>query len=230
MLRIQNGIITECNIEGVIFKKEIISLSHTLARPQTPMAPEWATVHNSGSGKATAQNLSDYINRLNSYKSWHISIDEKTIIQQLPLNEIGWANGDGPNGPGNRTSISIEVCERDGANRVAILFIIDLLRALNLPLTKIATHQIWSGKYCPSQILPIWNKFMGDCKVQYSLPIDVNYDRWSAQYIKTVVDNKIMKGYPDKTYGPTKELTREETAVILNELVNYLNINVFNKK
>ena len=230
MIKINNGIITHCEIEGVTFKKEIITLSHTLARPQTPMDPEWATVHNSGSGKATAQNLSDYINRLNSYKSWHISIDEKTIIQQLPLNEAGWHSGDGPTGKGNRTSIGIEVCEREGANRVAILFIIDILRTLNLPITRVTTHQNWSGKYCPSQILPIWNKFIGDCKVQYNLPVDVNYDRWSAQYIKQVMDYNIMKGYPDKTYNPTKELTREETAVILNELVNYLNINIFNKK
>lgn len=77
------------------------------------------------------------------------------IYQLLPLNENGWHCGDGTNGPGNRTSIGIEICENADGNRAqaeanAAWLVAKLLKDYGLKITDIKQHYDWSGKNCPN--------------------------------------------------------------------------------
>ena len=44
---------------------------------------------------------------------------------------------------------------------------------------------------------------------------DVTPKYWAYDYIMKLADNGIVRGYPDNTFRPTKEITRAEVAVVL---------------
>ena len=48
--------------------------------------------------------------------SWHYTVDDHSIYQHLPDNERAFHAGDGGSGPGNATSIGIEICVDAGGN------------------------------------------------------------------------------------------------------------------
>lgn len=50
----------------------------------------------------------------------------------------------------------------------------------------------------------------GDCDFA-----DVDKERWSYQYISAMYENGIITGYPDGTFKPSANVTREEMAVML---------------
>jgi len=77
------------------------------------------------------------------------------IYQLLPLDENGWHAGDGTNGPGNRTSIAIEICENKDGNRAvaeanAAWLTAKLLKDYGLQISDVKQHYDWSGKNCPN--------------------------------------------------------------------------------
>ncbi|MCY9737951.1 N-acetylmuramoyl-L-alanine amidase [Paenibacillus alvei] len=137
-------------------------------KPGKGMDPQWLTIHNTDNtdAGATAEAHSRFI--LNgsggSKKSWHYTVDDKDIYQHLRDNEQGWHAGDG-SGPGNATSIGIEVCmykgiDEQAAWRNAAWLIAKLAMKYNIPLQRIVPHKHWTGKNCPSRILPHWSKFL----------------------------------------------------------------------
>ena len=82
--------------------QELIPATSKNARPGIKMVAEYITIHNTGNPGASAKANSNYVRKQNGFKSWHFTIDDKYIIQQLPINEIGWHAGDGAAGPGNK--------------------------------------------------------------------------------------------------------------------------------
>ncbi len=48
---------------------------------------------------------------------------------------------------------------------------------------------------------------------------DVHDNRWSAKAIQTVSEAGIFSGYPDGTFKPGKQITREEVAVIIAKML-----------
>ena len=122
----------------------------------TPMRPTYITIHstyNRGRGanaKAHASGLhrGNHKSRHNSlgYLAWHFTIDDGAIYQSLPCNETG-EHAD-YNGPGNRSSIGIEMCENsDGSwsrtmDRTA-RFTAVLMKEYKIPLSKVVPHQHW---------------------------------------------------------------------------------------
>lgn len=134
----------------------------TASRPGYFLSPEFITVHNVGV-KATASLSRDIFKRnAHKYCSVHFFVDNKTIIQMLPLNEVSWHAGDGIKGRGNRESISIEICEvgqfQEEANRKAA----ELIRYLwtLYPYIPVVPHKYWIEKECPRLLLPKWNEFL----------------------------------------------------------------------
>lgn len=72
-------------------------------------------------------------------------------------------------GSGNRKSISVEICySLSGGDRYyraennAATVVAQLMKQYNIPISKVRTHQSWSGKYCPHRMLDEgrWNTFI----------------------------------------------------------------------
>lgn len=143
---IENGIIKDGFIDGVEVVIDLIPVSNVLARPQLELKPTSITVHNTGDKHATAQQETEYVDNTQQYVSWHFTVDDKQIIQELPINEIAWHAGDGYNGKGNRTSVAIEVCEYLDINwKVARENAIKLINYLQYyyPHLEVVPHKHW---------------------------------------------------------------------------------------
>ncbi|MCM3338236.1 N-acetylmuramoyl-L-alanine amidase [Paenibacillus sp. MER TA 81-3] len=137
-------------------------------KPSRPMKPMYITVHNTDNTDpgATAEAHARYI--LNGsggvQKSWHYTVDDCSVYQHLRDDEQGWHAGDGA-GPGNALSIGVEVCMYAGmdepkawSNAAQLLAMLSLKHGI--PLERIVPHRHWSGKACPSRLLPQWQQFM----------------------------------------------------------------------
>jgi len=131
-------------------------------RPGYALSPKYLTVHdtaNPGTG-ANAKSHAQYLKGSSAAAipaSWHFTVDDKVIVQHLPLTENGWHAGDGTNGPGNRQSIGIEICENKDGNRVKAeentawlcAKLIKEVGSLKAFPECIKMHFDWSGKNCP---------------------------------------------------------------------------------
>lgn len=123
------------------------------------MNPVWITIHDTANSSKGADALAHarYLKGDRAAAlpvSWHYTIDDKHIMQHLPIDEIGWHAGDGRNGPGNRTSIGIEICENADGDRAraeanAAALVVVLLQQLGLGADRVVQHNRWTGKNCP---------------------------------------------------------------------------------
>ncbi len=140
---------------------------------------EYLTNHNTGNSAtgANAKAHANYLLTVTTTKSWHITVDDKCIIQHLPLNVNGWHCTDGVGSDsGNMNSIGIEGCmnkdgnwEKTRQNMVKI----NVWLMNNLPnlvgdnwKKTIVPHKHWYNKNCPSVILAEsggFDKFVTDC-------------------------------------------------------------------
>lgn len=162
---IRDGVLENAKLGGVEVVIDLIPLSNKKARPANAMTPTSITIHETGNTNkgAGAVAHSSYVDNVNNYVSWHFSVDDKFIIQELPVNENAWHAGDGGNGQGNRTSIAIEICVNEDGNfgkakENAKALVQYLMKELNI--SEIYPHKHWSGKYCPRNILNDgWDKF-----------------------------------------------------------------------
>lgn len=104
----------------------------------------------------------------------HYYIDETDCWQLLREDEIGYHAGDGLVGPGNATSLAIEIimngsgnsADKEAEDRGALLAAI-LLHRHGLSIDKLVPHKKWNGKDCPTYILPHWKAFVA--KVESNL-------------------------------------------------------------
>ena len=168
---------------GLVIKEKIIKDGSKL-KPNRPLKNgkvEWITIHNTDDIKEAAgtNDAEQYARATHNGNmggvSVHYYIDETDCWQLLRENEMGYHAADGKTGPGNSTSLAIEII-MDGSgskadvgaeDRGALLAAI-LLHKHGLGIDKLTTHQHWySKKYCPAYILPHWSKFVA--KVQKNL-------------------------------------------------------------
>lgn len=139
---------------------------------------EYITIHNTGDiNEAKGTNDAEQYTRA----TWpnanmgdvrvHYFIDETDCWQNLREDEVGWHAGDGNYGPGNDTSLSIEiimdgsgsVADKAAENRGALLAAI-LLDRHGLGIDHLVPHKKWNGKDCPKYILPHWDEFVETVK------------------------------------------------------------------
>ncbi|MCB1276017.1 N-acetylmuramoyl-L-alanine amidase [Prosthecobacter sp.] len=125
-------------------------------RYHRPMVPRYITIHatenyaRSCGAYAHAQMLKkgSIKGRHNAigYIGWHFTVDDHSIYQSMPTNERGeHADYDGP---GNRTSIGIEMCENRGNSRERTLdktarLVAWLMKEHGIPLSHVVPHQHW---------------------------------------------------------------------------------------
>lgn len=125
------------------------------------MTPRYITIHSTQNYSADASRHSLALkrgalrapkrrggNRI-GYLIWHYTIDENVAIQHMPTDEQGeHADFDGP---GNRYSIGLEMCENRGADlqqtidRTARLTAY-LMHKKDIPLSRVVPHQHWPRK------------------------------------------------------------------------------------
>lgn len=121
------------------------------------------------------------------YITWHYTVDEDSIYQSLPDDEQG-QHAD-YEGPGNRSSIGIEMCENRGNSRGRTLdrtarLIALLMHEHQIPLRRVVPHQYWrmirysdgrdlGHKNCPHFLLDHgrpgreWRSFLARVKLYY---------------------------------------------------------------
>ena len=132
-----------------------------------PMNPTRIVVHNTYNN-ASADAEVRYMNNNNNTVSFHFAVDDKEVVQGIPLNCNAWHAGDGGSGAGNRQGIAIEICySKSGgarfvaAEKLAAQFIAQLLKERGWGLERVTKHQDYSGKYCPHRTLDMgWARFL----------------------------------------------------------------------
>lgn len=193
--------------------------------------PQWITIHDTANTRAGANALAhaSYLKGDAAAKipvSWHFTVDDKQIVQHLPLNEVGWHAGDRANGTGNRSSIGVEICENQDGNREkaeanAALLVADLLQKFGLNINQIVQHNRWSGKNCPRVLRSRpngWAQFLTAVEQNFigeNIFPDVPANHWAAEGIRFVKDNGLMAGKSDGSFYPDEPLTRAQMAVVL---------------
>ena len=104
--------------------------------------------------------------------SWHYTVDDHAIVQHLPDYETAYHAGDGKDGPGNATSIGIEICVNAGgdfaqaqANAASLVRL--LMEEHGIPIDRVVQHAHWNGKDCPKTIRSTtgaWEGFLALCR------------------------------------------------------------------
>jgi N-acetyl-anhydromuramyl-L-alanine amidase AmpD len=160
---------TDMSVPPILSSEEVdpVSFRVSLLAPSAPnyggygMKPRWITVHetaNTRSG-ANAEMHRRFVHNGGGTElvSFHFVVDDREIVQLLPLDVNGWHAGDGVNGEGNRSSIGIEICvNRDGNWGKTLEHVARLLAALcrryGFGVDRIVQHNRWSGKNCPATL------------------------------------------------------------------------------
>lgn len=147
--------------------KNLVSSSKYGVKCPYAMNPTRIVVHNTANDASAANEIS-YMIRNDNEVSFHFAVDDKEVIQGIPLDRNAWHAGDGGSGTGNRYGISIEICySKSGgerfikAEKLAAKFIAQLLKERGWGIDKVTKHQDYSGKYCPHRTLDMgWQRFL----------------------------------------------------------------------
>ena len=176
-------------------------LPYTYGKQRTGIlktSTEYVVVHDTGNSKpgATAEMHDRYITNLNNDSkstsiSWHYTVDDSSIYQHLPLDEVAWHAGDGSTvfgdiwnstsygksdciGGGNRNGIGIETCVDEGSDytetmRKTAKLVAELLVAYNLNIDRVKQHWHFSGKNCPQVMRENnrWDEFLNLVQIEY---------------------------------------------------------------
>jgi N-acetylmuramoyl-L-alanine amidase CwlA len=147
-------------------------------RPGRRLEPTLITIHNTDNDSpgANAAAHAKYQKGADARKrevSWHFTVDDKSVFQSLPTNEIGWHAG---KRQGNATSIGIEICMNPELDVPATYDRAALLTAVmafqhNISVARgVVTHQSWTGKHCPRVLLDKpdgWKDFLAQVKAHF---------------------------------------------------------------
>jgi N-acetylmuramoyl-L-alanine amidase len=123
-------------------------------------AIKFITIHETGNYRKTADAKRHavyiYNGSCGSKISWHFTCDSNVIVQHFEDNQACWHAGDG-SGPGNMSSISIEICvnSREGFKQAcqnAAWLTAHLIRKHNLGIDAVVQHNKWNGKNCPAEL------------------------------------------------------------------------------
>lgn len=240
-LHIKDGIIQDAHLGEVPILKKIITSQGNANNVRTHLPledPIGVTIHNTGNSDPSADALAhaSWLANVEEkdalYVGAHFFVDAQRIVQTLPINEISWHAGDGM-GKGNAATISIEICEtspyeRSEANAMA------LAAALmeSYQLTRLYTHEMWSGKYCPRLILVReggWQHFVdgvarlraADTMPPMAAPVlDNTPSQWAQDAVDWALANRFLVGDQKGNLRLHQATTREELAVILYRMAH----------
>ena len=162
---------------GIAIQEHIISGGRK-NRPGRDTNPDtYITIHETGNAAkgADAAAHGAYLDSAageDDLVSWHYTVDDHAIVQHLPDYETAYHAGDGKDGPGNATSIGIEICVNAGgdfaqaqANAASLVRL--LMEDHGIPIDRVVQHAHWNGKDCPKTIRATtgaWEGFLALCR------------------------------------------------------------------
>ena len=196
--------------------KNLVSESKYSVKCPYAMTPEFIVVHNTAND-ASAQNEVKYMISNNNQVSFHFAVDDKEIVQGLPLDRNAWACGDGANGKGNRKGIQIEICYSksggarfENAEKNAAKFIAQLLKERGWGVDKVKKHQDFSNKYCPHRTLDKgWASFVNmvkDYLNELNKPTQVNQTKtFLVEIICNELNIRQQADFNSKVVGTVKK-------------------------
>lgn len=205
--------------------KNLVSQSKYSIKCPYAMTPEFIVVHNTAND-ASAQNEVKYMISNNNQVSFHFAVDDKEIVQGLPIDRNAWACGDGGNGKGNRKGIQIEICYSksggvrfENAEKNAAKFIAQLLKERGWGIDKVKKHQDFSNKYCPHRTLDKgWASFVNmvkDYLNELNKPTQVNQTKtFLVEIICDELNIRQQADFNSKVVGTVK---RGEVFTIVEE-------------
>ena len=162
---------------GLAIQEHIISDGRR-NRPGRDTNPDtYITIHETGNAAKGADAVAHaaYLDSAageDDLVSWHYTVDDHAIVQHLPDYETAYHAGDGKDGPGNTTSIGIEICVNAGgdfaqaqANAASLVRL--LMEEHGIPIDRVVQHNHWNGKDCPKTIRATtggWEAFLALCR------------------------------------------------------------------
>ena len=161
---------------GVAIRQDFIPAGRK-NRPGGSNPDTYITIHETGNAAqgADAAAHASYLkgdSAASAQVSWHYTVDDHAVVQHLPDGERACHAGDGANGPGNTSSIGIEICVNAGGNFAqakanAASLVRQLMVRHNIPLDHVVQHNRWNGKDCPYTIRHTsgaWEAFLSLCE------------------------------------------------------------------
>ena len=170
--------------------------------PNTKITPTSITIHQTGNIGAPAKNNHNYMKNCNNngsrIASWHFTVDDKEIYQAQSTNYKCYHAG---NATGNNTSIGIEICMFNDAERQkkAYLNAIELVKILmkyhGFTIGQVKQHYNWTKKNCPQWLRSgkfgyTWNWFIEQCKETTTKPIEKSPTNNQNFLIKVIYKGK----------------------------------------
>lgn len=192
------------------------------------IGPKYITIHDTANPAKGANALmhAKYLKgdeAANRPASWHFTVDDQRVVQHLPFDEVAWHAGDGSKGPGNTSSISIEICENADGDRAkaeanAAELVAYLLKQFGLPIDAVVQHNRWTGKDCPHIIRHRpggWEGFLAAVRAHLSPPAPPvppadEVSAWAREAREWAVSRGITDGM-----RPKDPVTREEVWAML---------------
>lgn len=202
------------------FIQKLVPNSLYSKKAKHSMNAKYITIHETYND-ATALNEISFMTTNNTDTSFHVAIDDKNVVQGIPFNRTAFANGDGKNGVGNRSSISIEICySKSGGKRYydsvqnTVLYTAKLLHERGWGVERIKWHRDWSGKICPLRMIQEGKLTDFINRVQKELNNMSNKpSAWASEVWKKATENGLVDGT-----SPKNPLTREQFVVIMDRL------------
>lgn len=144
----------------VNIKVRIMPSNSRQRRAAKRIRPTFVTIHSTANHAATStamQHSRALCRGAFTNRSWHFTVDQFMVVQNLPLHESGWHAG---TNAGNYNSIGIEMCESENRghnhfrtwDRAAKLTAV-LMKRYGISLRRVVPHYHWTRKNCPAPLL-----------------------------------------------------------------------------
>lgn len=145
-------------------------------RPGTKLVPVGITIHNTdnpdkGANAAAHAKYQKGADARKRQVSWHFTVDDTSVYQSLPTNEIGWH---AHSTKGNATTIGVEICMNIDLNvkaayqRAALLVaVLAFQNKISAPKGIFQHHDWYPVKDCPSVLRDEengWEDFLAQIK------------------------------------------------------------------
>lgn len=207
----------------VEIEKNLVPTSKYDIKCPYTMKPIGITVHNTAND-ATAMNEINYMIRNNAYNSFHFAVDDKEIVQGLPLDRNGFHASDGANGTGNRKTIGIEICySKSGGDRFikaeknAVDLIVYLIKKYNWDISCVKRHYDYAPekKYCPHRTMNLgWDRFLKMIKDKLEPKKELTIENITNKKVRLKIDAHLWN-LDFNTYAEAKSVKQFKKGDII---------------